>query len=465
MDRYSIDGFAEKIYHDKTKEYFEEVLINYQTKSYRSSVVMLWSVVISDLIYKLRHLEDVYDDDKAKSILQGMKSAQAKDPKSSTWELKLIERTWKETQLLSSSNYVDFEYLQQQRHLSAHPVLDEESILHCPSKDTVRALIRSSLEGLLIKPPFLAKNILKEILIDLSENKEGLDTYKKIGNFVKSKYISRLSIGIKGAIFRSLWKLVFKTEDANCVENRIVNLGLLASLWEEDAAYMQSLVEGDKIYYGNISSNPNVIAFFINFVSNRPYIYELLRETIQGKVENAVDKSQYCKLVGWFINGGFTQHYVNLKEYFEAEREVSIVLSALEITKLMGLEDSEEWLSSFCKLMSVYYGTSRSFNTADVRFNAAIKSYIKYFSREDFIFLLEQIEGNGQTHYRGWAFAEHGEIKDHYDNSEWAPIDFTEYPRFAESIRLTQPPVPAPPPVQAAPPVQTPPPVPPAPKP
>ena len=30
---------------------------------------MLWSVVVCDLLFKLQHLVDLYDDDKAKTIL------------------------------------------------------------------------------------------------------------------------------------------------------------------------------------------------------------------------------------------------------------------------------------------------------------------------------------------------------------------------------------------------------------
>lgn len=63
---YSIPEQIEKIYHHKTKAYFKEVMSSYNNKNFRSSVVMLYSVVVCDLIYKLYDLRDIHSDEKAK---------------------------------------------------------------------------------------------------------------------------------------------------------------------------------------------------------------------------------------------------------------------------------------------------------------------------------------------------------------------------------------------------------------
>ena len=41
----------EKIYFNKTREYFNEVMASYSIENYRSAIVMLYAVVICDLIY------------------------------------------------------------------------------------------------------------------------------------------------------------------------------------------------------------------------------------------------------------------------------------------------------------------------------------------------------------------------------------------------------------------------------
>ena len=48
LDEYSIEQRATQIFDARTKEYFSEVLSCYAAGNYRSSVVMLWSVVVCE---------------------------------------------------------------------------------------------------------------------------------------------------------------------------------------------------------------------------------------------------------------------------------------------------------------------------------------------------------------------------------------------------------------------------------
>ena len=69
LDEYSIEQRATQIFDARSKEYFSEVLSCYSAGNHRSAVVMLWSVVVCDLLFKLQHLVDLYGDYKAKAIL------------------------------------------------------------------------------------------------------------------------------------------------------------------------------------------------------------------------------------------------------------------------------------------------------------------------------------------------------------------------------------------------------------
>ena len=91
MQEFSLERITENIHYAKTKGYFQEVLSSYNNENYRSSVVMLWSVAICDIVYKLQYLIDLYDDVQAKQILQEVTNIQDKDHKSSAWELKLLD--------------------------------------------------------------------------------------------------------------------------------------------------------------------------------------------------------------------------------------------------------------------------------------------------------------------------------------------------------------------------------------
>lgn len=88
---------VEDIYFSKTKEYFQEVISSYSIGNYRSATVMLYSVAICDILFKLQELKDMYNDNVADSILQEVdKSRNEYDNKSkSRWEKELIENVYK----------------------------------------------------------------------------------------------------------------------------------------------------------------------------------------------------------------------------------------------------------------------------------------------------------------------------------------------------------------------------------
>lgn len=98
-----LETLYDKIYNKKTKSYFREVLISYQNESYRSAVVMLYSVVISDILYKLSDMDTIYEDENAKSILNYIREEQKDKPNSPEWEKKIIEEVNKKTKLIDSS--------------------------------------------------------------------------------------------------------------------------------------------------------------------------------------------------------------------------------------------------------------------------------------------------------------------------------------------------------------------------
>src|SRR5699024_9410957 len=120
----SLEYKSEHIYHAQTREYFEEVLSSYQNGNYRSAVVMLYSVVICDHIYKLQELINVYSDSDAESIHEEVKREQEESTIKSQWEVTLIKKVKENTNIFSQEDMINIDYLREQRHLAAHPVLD-----------------------------------------------------------------------------------------------------------------------------------------------------------------------------------------------------------------------------------------------------------------------------------------------------------------------------------------------------
>ena len=67
----------DNIYFQKTKEYFKEVISSYSNGNYRSAIVMLYSVAICDILFKLEELKDMYNDEVAKEILQNIENSKS----------------------------------------------------------------------------------------------------------------------------------------------------------------------------------------------------------------------------------------------------------------------------------------------------------------------------------------------------------------------------------------------------
>jgi len=186
---YSIDALTERIHSSKTRDYFKEVILTYYTGAFRSCIVTLYSVVICDLVFKLEELRDIYNDDAARKILKEISDKQQSNPKSPDWETEILELVKQRTTLLELFEVEAIYQLQKQRHLSAHPVLTESSVLYTPNKETITAHIKNMLEFVLTKPPFFSKKLATAIIIDLSENKDRLISTSDLRRYLEAKYL------------------------------------------------------------------------------------------------------------------------------------------------------------------------------------------------------------------------------------------------------------------------------------
>ncbi|MTJ02660.1 hypothetical protein [Idiomarina piscisalsi] len=432
MQEFSLERISEQIHYGKTKEYFQEVLSSYTNGNYRSSVVMLWSVAICDIVYKLQSLIDLYDDSAAQEILQEVTVMQDDDYKSSAWEIKLLDDVHDKTFLLDSSEYENLRYLQKQRHLSAHPVLNSERELHSPNKETVRSLLRNTLEELLVKPPFYTQRIMKELLEDLSESSNVLNSRRKVKQYIESRYLSRTKPSVEINIFRSLWKLVFKLDNEDCEKNRMINLYALEVLSDRNSAAIPSEVEGDNDYYSNISSTGNPLSYLVFYLSKNPQIYPLLSADARLKVDYCIDTDDVGKTMGWFKKEDLDTHGNDVEEWIRSGEHPTFTTSQFDA--LLEIADTEEWQERFCRIVTAYYSVSYSFDQADTRFQLSIPKYINLFDRDSLVHLVEQIEANGQCYGRGRAREDYEVIKSRIDEVFGDDFDYENVPSFWRQV-------------------------------
>lgn len=431
MDDYSIETRSANIYDSKTKEYFSEVVSSYQQSNYRSATVMLWSVAVCDLLHKLKHLVDMYGDTTATSILDEIKRLQNTNPKSSEWESRLVELVAEKTQLLEMADVDHLRHLQQQRHLAAHPVLLRDFELHRPNRETVRALIRNTLDGLLTKPPIYTQKVFSEFISDLSSSAPILIKDHTLRTYLESKYLCRADKKLELSFARSLWKLVFRTVNHDCDPNREINYRVLMILFERNKNDFVDMVRDDSHYFSNIAQIGNPVSYLVKMLSKAPYLYRLLTPAAHVVIAHEVESDAASKCLGWFTKESLQTHVVDVIHWLDEAHPSEIPVEALSI--MHDISDSSEWGHSFRKICNHYYGGSWSYNMADARFRDAIEPYLNEYEEENLLNLLEEIENNSQCYERGGARRDHQLVKSKCNGIPAMLIDRDDYRNFFRS--------------------------------
>jgi hypothetical protein len=432
MQEFSLEKFADNIHYGKSKVYFQEVLSSYHNGNYRSAVVMLWSVAVCDIVFKLQNLIDLYNDTAAKDILKEITDLQELDIKSSAWEIKLVDDVHEKTYLLDTAEYENLRYLQKQRHLSAHPVLNSERELHSPNKETVRSLIRNTLEDLLVKPPFYTQRIMQELLEDISETAAALNTRTKVKKYVESRYFSRTSPVVELNILRSLWKLVFKLDNEDCNKNRTINLHVIEVLTSRNIALVPDAISGDKDYYSNIAATGMPLAFLVFYLSKNPNLYSLLNEDARLKITHSIECDAIAKTMGWFIKDSLATHAQDITTWIKSVEHPSFTTDQFDA--LLQISDSEEWQEQFCNIVSTYYRVSYNFDQADSRFQVAFPKYIELFNKNALIHLASLIEENDQCYARGRSRQDYEIIKSRIDSLFGDTFDYSAVESFQRKV-------------------------------
>lgn len=417
MSLISIEQYSEKIYHSKSKEYFQEVIQSYINGSYRSATVMLYSVVICDLIYKLKELEQRYGDLKAQKILQDIEKIRDKDDMSSEWETKLVEMVYNRTRLLEKHDFVNIQQLKQHRNLSAHPVLNELDILFKPNQETVRAHMRNILEGVLLKSPILSNEIIGQFIEDIANVKETLIDKISLEKYLTAKYFKYFNLDLEKKVLKTLWKFVFKINEPECVINREVNFNVLEIMINRRRLEMIGFIEEEKNYFSDIADNKQNITYLIKLLALYRPIFEVLEDHAEVLILKYIDTD-----ISMYINSPFLSE--TIEEHFETiERKLlhsnsyggTYGLSLKDSNNLYTLAKENQVIERFLELTILNFSRSHNFNSADERFENAIFPFLENYKHDDFMTLLEVVNTNSQIHSRGRAVRDNKQIKMHSD--------------------------------------------------
>ncbi len=403
---YSIEDLIEQIPEYKTKDLFKDIYSLYTQKQYRATVVMLWTVVICDLIYKLQYLENLYSDETAQNILKDIQNFQVKNPRNPEWEKTLVEKIEERTELLSKIDKENLEYLQKQRNLCAHPVITEDKLFQ-PSKDLTRSLIRLALESILIKSPLLVKNYINTIVEDFAKRQDDffLDEEKAIKYF-ESKYLKHLNITQTLKLFRTLWKFVFKAHTQQEEQNIYINEVLLSYLIQKHKSECIEEIKANTDFYTFDNKSKIVNPIFYYFIIKNYFLFELFSDHTKALIENeyqSFPKNIPCS----FFSDSFEEHIAKLKQDYNKRTENMPRIEDIQITNLYEKAKIYDELEIFYTLCIEWYSKSWCYDEADYFFKILINPYYKNFNLELLILLINLTASNYQTFERRKARQEH----------------------------------------------------------
>lgn len=427
MNEHSLDNLIEKIYNSKSKEYFQEVIKTYYTYCYRSSLVMLYTVVICDLIYKLEELRDVYNDNTAKKILTEVENIQNTNPKSPDWENKIVELISQRTKLLEISDVENINQVQKHRHLSAHPVLNQTSLLFKPNKETVKAHIINMLEGVLTKPPILSTKIFNELINDLAANKYRFTNDEELKRFLNAKYFKNLRQETLNDIYKKLWKFVFKIENDECNRNRDINLKSLEVIFNHNQKEILKLLKSEETYFNGVLKGI-CMEYLIKHTFKYPTIFKSLSEITRSEIEYETKHSINFKFISWFLFDSVEEFHSSLIN--DLKKVSSFYIDSEYFRMLESLYNEFNLQNEYHDLCITIFVKSISFDEADYNFQLKIEPHLQYFTEAQFETLIKGINNNFQVNGRNQAQYNNRKIKEFCDKILPKNFDYSKYQGF-----------------------------------
>lgn len=402
----------------RTRVLMQEVLSSYQHSNYRSAIVILWTVVIADIVYKLQFLSNSYNNQKAHNTLEQLKNASSRDEQMQL-ETEILEKICYEFKFITEREKDHLLYLKKMRNYSAHPLFVEDNILYNPSQDETRALIRTAMESLLLKPALLHKDLVNYLVEDLASNKKRLREIETLRSYIQNKFFPNISELGAIKIFQALWRFVFMPKNDQEKENIDINVSTMGIFFERY----------QNIYLRDLSVNPYryqvdslQLKLFIQFLKSYGIIYKYLTPSLQSLIKAEVSTLQdsFCCP---FLSKNIEEHLNSLlprlkKETFDRpldREEISVVYQQATENGIKSL---------FFRFAIDVYINSQSFDMADRNFEYFVRPFFREFSKELLEDFISNSISNSQTYGRFRAVQDHRCIIERYLELKGEPTIF-----------------------------------------
>ncbi|USK36475.1 hypothetical protein LIT25_27330 (plasmid) [Bacillus sp. F19] len=406
MFEYSIERNVEKIYISKTKEYFKEVLSSYSIGNYRSAIVMLHSVIVADLFYKLKELRDRDEDEKAIQILDYIQQEMSKEKKKySEWETMVVEKVVSDTQLLEPGAKVYIDHIKQLRHLSAHPVIDSEDLLATPNKDTVRSAMRNALDYILTRPAMYNEKVALDFMEKIPTYSSLILKSNNYETYLKNKYFTYFTEKLVKKAFSYLWIATYRGQDTEATEYREEYFDTLKIVYKIYKGMLDNYFIEEKNFFNRIDlGKTEQLNFFIEFFYTAPHLYEYISQDNKVIIEHMLEKKITLFTRAWFITGNMKEHLNIVYAKFLNRSNAPLSHQIHEMSDMAKECESENEFHGFCiKILN----KGNRYTDCLSKWKDFIRPHINNYSKENILELLSVINSNNSLYNANWLKEEY----------------------------------------------------------
>lgn len=163
----------------KARQYISEAVAAYRSGALRAAIISTWIAIAFDFIDKVRQLE-LQGDAVAVQIGSELTAIQTQQDvaKSLAFERSILDRASKELNFISGSELRDLKRLYEDRHLCAHPTMNEREEIFQPTAEQVRYHIRTAVDAMLSQPATSGKAALTTLIAQVEGTFFPTDTAK-----------------------------------------------------------------------------------------------------------------------------------------------------------------------------------------------------------------------------------------------------------------------------------------------
>lgn len=380
------------------KQYTSEAINCYYSKSYRAAIIMIWIASVLDLYKKIEYIYHTFNDIGAKEVLELIEKSR-KQGKALDWEKQILIQSKDKVKIINNEQYQRLLRIEEDRHKCAHPVMDDEGLLYLPTAEEARAHIRNSIEILLSQNAIFGKNFADKI-IQLVEGPYVGDEIESIKTQIQ-KYINNSNEIFRQQLITLLLKKLLCLDLTNTKKYWIKYINTLKILCIYDENDFYDIKE--KIITIFNRATDSHLYYMIRVIHYIEPLRYCLENNILDRLEQFAeqDKDIETRLLTLSYSDKSVEYIINqypelaewdaIRRFYDTGKQIMAISYIGKLKKEKINELTRNAVNKFVNSSSLY--------EAD-KYEAGLRHLIRFFEKEDILFLLEKSPENYSSQYR-----------------------------------------------------------------